>query len=133
MSSYLSFYLVPKTLPDNKLLLTSYSRSSDIYQRFNDNLDIAYAGNDNVYTEITPVMIDSVIADLNEDITSTSARLHTYEKHANGSLEVIDEIVQTEKYLEELKTIKHQIQFLHDIVYDATEYGDFSSVLCNID
>ena len=51
MSSYLSFYLVPRAHPEEKLLLQSFSRSNEVYQRFSDNLNIAYAGNEEKYTK----------------------------------------------------------------------------------
>ena len=53
MSSYLSFYLVPKAHPEEKLLLQSFSRSNEVYQRFFDNRSVAYAGNEEKYTTLS--------------------------------------------------------------------------------
>lgn len=68
MSSYLSFYLVPRAHPEEKLLLQSFSRSNEVYQRFSDNLNIAYAGNEEKYTKLTISDVESVIQDIDADI-----------------------------------------------------------------
>jgi len=64
MSSYLSFYLVPRAHPEEKLLLQSFSRSNEVYQRFSDNLNIAYAGNEEKYTKLTISDVESVIQEM---------------------------------------------------------------------
>ena len=74
MSSYLSFYLVPRAHPEEKLLLQSFSRSNEVYQRFSDNLNIAYAGNEEKYTKLTISDVESVIQDIDADITKAETR-----------------------------------------------------------
>ena len=93
MSSYLSFYLVPRAHPEEKLLLQSFSRSNEVYQRFSDNLNIAYAGNEEKYTKLTISDVESVIQDIDADITKAETRRTEYEKFCYGNPESIEEII----------------------------------------
>lgn len=45
-----------------------------MYQRFFDNLSIAYAGNEEKYTKLTVSDVESVIRDLDDDIAKAEAR-----------------------------------------------------------
>lgn len=132
MSSYLSFYLVPKAHPEEKLLLQSFSRSNEVYQRFFDNLSIEYAGNEEKYTELTVSDVESVIQDIDADITKAETRRTEYEKFCYGNPEAIEEIISTKEYIRDLQSTRDYISFLRDILADI-EYGGFKSVLCNID
>ena len=113
MSSYLSFYLVPRAHPEEKLLLQSFSRSNEVYQRFSDNLNIAYAGNEEKYTKLTISDVESVIQDIDADIT-------------------IEEIISTKEYIRDLQSTRDYISFIRDVLTDL-DYSGFSDVLCNID
>ena len=66
MSSYLTFYIVPKEEGSKPISLIGYSRSSEIYQYFNDSINPAYVGTgDKInYTELTVSHVDKVINDL---------------------------------------------------------------------
>lgn len=75
MSSYLSFYLVPRAHPEEKLLLQSFSRSNEVYQRFSDNLNIAYAGNEEKYTKLTISDVESI-----EEIISTKEYIRKHKR-----------------------------------------------------
>lgn len=132
MSSYLSFYLVPKAHPEEKLLLQSFSRSNEVYQRFFDNLSIAYAGNEEKYTKLTVSDVESVIQDLDGDIAKAEARRAEYEKFCHGNSELIEEIISTKEYIRDLQSTRDYISFIRDILTDL-DYGGFSDVLCNVD
>lgn len=132
MSSYLSFYLVPKAHPEEKLLLQSFSRSNEVYQRFFDNLSIAYAGNEEKYTKLTVSDVESVIQDLDDDIAKAEARRAEYEKFCHGNSELIEEMISTKEYIRDLQSTRDYISFIRDILTDL-DYGGFSDVLCNID
>lgn len=132
MSSYLSFYLVPKAHPEERLLLQSFSRSNEVYQRFFDNLSIAYAGNEEKYTKLTVSDVESVIQDLDGDIAKAEARLAEYEKFCHGNSEFIEEIISTKEYIRDLQSTRDYISFIRDILTDL-DYGGFSDVLCNVD
>ena len=132
MSSYLSFYLVPKAHPEERLLLQSFSRSNEVYQRFFDNLSIAYAGNEEKYTKLTVSDVESVIQDLDGDIAKAEARRAEYEKFCHGNSELIEEIISTKEYIRDLQSTRDYISFIRDILTDL-DYSGFSDVLCNVD
>ena len=132
MSSYLSFYLVPKAHPEERLLLQSFSRSNEVYQRFFDNLSIAYAGNEEKYPKLTVSDVESVIRDLDDDIAKAEARRAEYEKFCHGNSELIEEIISTKEYIRDLQSTRDYISFIRDILTDL-DYSGFSDVLCNID
>lgn len=132
MSSYLSFYLVPKAHPKERLLLQSFSRSNEVYQRFFDNLSIAYAGNEEKYTKLTVSDVESVIRDLDDDIAKAEARRVEYEKFCHGNSELIEEMISTKEYIRDLQSTRDYISFIRDILADL-DYSGFSDVLCNID
>lgn len=132
MSSYLSFYLVPKAHPEERLLLQSFSRSNEVYKRFFDNLSIAYAGNEEKYTKLTVSDVESVIQDLDGDIAKAEARRVEYEKFYHGNSELIEEIISTKEYIRDLQSTRDYISFIRDILADL-DYSGFSDVLCNVD
>lgn len=132
MSSYLSFYLVPKAHPEEKLLLQSFSRSNEVYQRFFDNLSITYAGNEEKYTKLTVSDVESVIRDLDDDIAKAEARRVEYEKFCHGNSELIEEMISTKEYIRDLQSTRDYISFIRDILADL-DYSGFSDVLYNID
>ena len=132
MSSYLSFYLVPKAHPEERLLLQSFSRSNEVYQRFFDNLSIAYAGNEDKYTKLTVSDVESVIQDIDADITKAETRRTEYEKFCYGNPESIEEIISTKEYIRDLQSTRDYISFIRDVLTDL-DYSGFSDVLCNID
>ena len=132
MSSYLSFYLVPKAHPEERLLLQSFSRSNEVYQRFFDNLSIAYAGNEEKHTKLTVSDVESVIRDLDDDIAKAEARRVEYEKFCHGNSELIEEMISTKEYIRDLQSTRDYISFIRDILADL-DYSGFSDVLCNID
>ena len=132
MSSYLSFYLVPKAHPEERLLLQLFSRSNEVYQRFSDNLNIAYAGNEEKYTKLTISDVESVIQDIDADITKAETRRTEYEKFCYGNPESIEEIISTKEYIRDLQSTRDYISFIRDVLTDL-DYSGFSDVLCNID
>ena len=132
MSSYLSFYLVPKAHPEERLLLQSFSRSNEVYQRLFDNLSVAYAGNEEKYTKLTISDVESVIQDIDADITKAETRRTEYEKFCYGNPESIEEIISTKEYIRDLQSTRDYISFIRDVLTDL-DYSGFSDVLCNID
>ena len=158
MSSYLTFYLVPKKTRKkydyNKddghteievelstgtpLALMSYSRSNDIYRAFNETLNPAYAGMEEKYTELTTDGCKRVIEDLESEIKSTEKRLEIdYKMLKEGGYstsEVWEDIHSMEEYLSEQNQTLDEIKYISRLVYECTEgYNDFEKVLINID
>ena len=157
MSSYLTFYLVPKKTRKkydfNKddghtetevelstgtpLVFLSYSRNNEIYQAFNETLNPAYAGMEEKYTDLTIRDCDLVISELEKEIRSTEKRLkinYKMLKEGGYSSELWEDIHSMEEYLEEQQSTLEEIKNIRNIVYECTEgYNDFEKVLINVD
>lgn len=158
MSSYLTFYLVPKKttkkysfdgsqnteeeikLSEGKpLSFLTYSRSSDIYQAFNENLNVVYIGNDDEpkYEELTLDKIDYVISEQEDDIKKTEQRLETdYKMLKNGAAidDMWEDIHSMEDYLREQREVLQEIKYIKFWVTECIEgYNQFEKVLMNID
>lgn len=152
MSSYLTFYLVPKKtktkydkddkeikveLTQEPLSLLSYCRSSDIYQAYYENLHPAYCGNEEKYTELTYQNATDVRDTYNEEyVKATDKRLQILYKmlRENYNSDIAEEILSAEEYLSECKSTLELLNTICAIVYEVTEgYGDFEKVLINID
>lgn len=157
MSSYLTFYLVPKKTRKkydfNKddghtetevelstgtpLALISYSRNNEIYRAFNETLNPAYAGMEEKYTELTMDGCKRVIDDLESEIKSTEKRLainYKMLKEGGYSSELWEDIHSMEEYVSEQKETLESIMNICNLVHECTEgYNDFEKVLMNID
>lgn len=129
MSSYLNIY-VKKEEQDKPVLICSFSRSSDVYQEIYESINPAWAGDREVYTELCSNDVERIVEEIKENILSTNKRISAYKEMCNGSMEIINEIISQEEYLDELKVILGSFYFLHTIVSDAKIYGN--TVLCNI-
>jgi lipopolysaccharide export LptBFGC system permease protein LptF len=138
MSSYLSFYIVPKRKNDKEekkhIIIASYSRSSEIYQRFYENLGVAYIADEQKYTTLSKEDIYRVKSDLKEDIEKTVKRYTEFERYAKDNPDYINEIIELKEYAEDLEYWKAKISFLQDIVEEAGMYSSgVEEVCCNID
>lgn len=158
MSSYLNFYLVPKKskkmydydkddghteieveLATGKpLLFMSYSRSSDIYQTYNETLHPVFIGlKETQYTELTYEKSQEVIRDYEKDLIKTKERLSvSYKmlKECGYSSELWEDIQSTEEYVREQEKCLEELKHISDIVYEIYEgYNDFEKILINID
>lgn len=136
MSSYLNFYLVPKVEDSKPLHLISYSRNSDIYQYFNDNINPAYIGleGETQYTELTKEKVNLVLENLNSDISKARRRISEYEKYAAGNTEIIEDIIGQKEWIEELEYALHQTEFIQSLVQEMSfNYTGYNKILCNVD
>lgn len=153
MSSYLTFYLVPKKVRERyvdgkpkeekltegkPMTLLSYSRNHPIYRAFDEGCNVVYAfgkEGEEKYTEITSDMFDDAIETVDEDIKHTEQRLEVDYKvmKANFCNEVYEEILSFENYLAELKEDKGMLVNLKDFLLDSVKYSDFEKILANVD
>lgn len=146
MSSYLTFYAVPRRKsekePKERLALSAYSRGSDIYQYFDENMSIAFfsSESDENYTTITPTDMAKVLDDIRKDIQRTKTRLLEYERvmmakdtDTKDTLETINEYIETKDWLSELQLCEGMVTFLEDMV-EETGYDNssFEEICCNI-
>ena len=145
MSSYLTFYLVPKKEKDEEqkpLALAAYSRNSDIYQAYYVNANPAFIGNDKEpkYTELTKELSHEIVNKLRNDLIKYEKQ-HEAKVKAFQALpklegealeEYLEETTSTIDYINDLKDTLKFVEFIDDIVSDL-EYSDFEKVLINID
>lgn len=141
MSSYLNIYVQPKMKDGNeskKMCLMSFSRSSSLYQAINDAgsfyafTSIGESAEEQFY-ELSSDLINSICLDSNTEIQVVEKRLNEYEKYAAGNSEIIQDIISTKEYLEELKETYNQLCFISQIVDDVeNDFSDFEKVFINI-
>lgn len=137
MSSYLNIYLVPKRKDKKEkkqyLLLSSYSRSSDIYEAFYENINPAFSGNEDKYTTLTKVNIQRILDDLNESIKAVKERLDLYDNYAKDNPDYIQDIIGTREILQDYQSTYNMVEALKDILDNTVDgYNDFEEMCCNI-
>ena len=155
MSGYLTFYLVPKKTKkfysyndgeekevESKLseglplTFMTYTRSSNIYQAFDENLSIAFCGKETKYTDITLEDVHHVYNSVKNEIQSSESRLEVdYKilKDGGYSSELWEQIHSTEDFLKEQRELLAEIQGIVNIVSEVADgYTDFEKVVANI-
>ena len=112
MSSYLNICIPLEN--DKRITIGDWSRSSDIYTAFNENCNVPYGSNN--ATELTTTELSHVYNDTKEEIEKTKKRLNELEKHANGNIEIIDEILEWKYYIESQQKVLNYVNVLQDIL-----------------
>lgn len=131
MSSYLTFYI--QTKKGDKVSIASYSRNTDIYKAFNENLSLAYAGNNECYTELTSGNVGYVTDDLQRDINAVKDKLAIYDKYAKDDPDYIESIIGLQDYLKDLQNTLYSISFIETMVQEVElKTSDVKAVLVNI-
>ena len=136
MSSYLSFFIVPKRKspeePKQHIIIASYSRSTELYQYFDENIHPVWAGNGEKYTPITIENLTLVLNDFNNDIDKAKNRLAEYEKYAPKNPDYIQEIIDTKEYIKDLEVWRNKLTFLGDMLDDMPCYENIEEICCHI-
>lgn len=132
MSSYLNLYMLPKE-GKKKLLFYSVSRNSNIYQAFNE-YGIAYSSNEEKYTLVTKDMMSTMVNEAKADLDKWNKRLEELEKHAAGNAEIIEDIISSKEYQEELQDTYNELCFIRNIVADIEmfDFFDIEGIYANI-
>lgn len=136
MSSYLTFYVVPKAEGSKPLDLICYSRNTHIYQYFDEIIHPAYIGigDETQYTELTIQKVDKVLEDMKNDISKYQEKISEYQKHAAGNAEIIEYILEMKEDLDILEWALHKVEFIRDLVYEAScDWNEYNKILCNVD
>lgn len=139
MSSYLNIYLVPKRKDKEKeskqyLLLTSYSRSNDVYEAFYENINPVFVGNEEKYTILTKENMQDVLNDVSKSINLTKEKIKLYEKYASDHPDYIQSIIDEREVLKDYEQTYGDVAFISDIVSNTIDdYNSFEEVCCNID
>lgn len=137
MSSYLSFFIVPKRKSKKEakkhIMIASYSRNTDIYQYFSDNISPVFNGFETHYTSLTQEKVNTVMQDIIKGIGSARSRLTEYEKYASDNPDYIDSIIETKETIQDLECLKGIVSFIDEMVRGITFYGEIEEVCCNRD
>lgn len=143
MSSYLNIYLVPKGNSDkpknvplisNKpLLFCSFSRNHPIYSAITEAINVVYAGNEDVYTQLTEDILRDAVEELDGEIDNLFHKIHEYELHSSGKKECIEQLIHYKELYNDMLTNAENLNFMKLFISDIdNNYTDFEKVVCNI-
>lgn len=136
MSSYLNIYLVKKeSLKESPLLFMSFSRNHPIYRAVVETIAPVWAGNEDVYTELTFDNLTECINTLDTDIGNLVNKINEYEKAVlkNPKSDIIEQLVEYKELYKEMENDNSNLVFIRWFTDDIIKgYSDFSKVLCNI-
>ena len=136
MSSYLNIYLKRKENPeDSPLLFMSFSRNHPIYRAIVEAIAPVWAGDEDVYTELTYENLTECIDTLDEETNHIVNKIIEYEKAIlkNPKSDIIEQLIEYKEIYKEIEENNHNLVFIRWFTDDITKgYSDFSKVLCNI-
>lgn len=136
MSSYLNIYLKRKENPEGSpLLFMSFSRNHPIYRAVVEAIAPVWAGNEDIYTELTYDNLTECINTLDIDISNLVNKINEYEKAVlkNPKSDIIEQLVEYKELYKEMENDNSNLVFIRCFTDDITKgYSDFSKVLCNI-
>ena len=136
MSSYLNIYLKKKENPEGSpLLFMSFSRNHPIYRAIVEAIAPIWAGDEDVYTELTYENLTECIDTLDEEINHIVNKIIEYEKAVlkNPKSDIIEQLIECKEIYKEIEENNHNLVFIRWFTDDITKgYSDFSKVLCNI-
>ena len=136
MSSYLNIYLKRKENPeDSPLLFMSFSRNHPIYRAIVEAIAPVWAGDKDIYTELTYENLTECIDTLDKEINHIINKIIEYEKAVlkNPKSDIIEQLIEYKEIYKEIEENNHNLVFIRWFTDDITKgYSDFSKVLCNI-
>ena len=136
MSSYLNIYLKRKENPEGSpLLFMSFSRNHPIYRAIVEAIAPVWAGDEDVYTELTYENLTECIDTLDEEINHIVNKIIEYEKAVlkNPKSDIIEQLIEYKEIYKEMEENNHNLTFIRWFTNDIINgYSDFSKVLCNI-
>ena len=136
MSSYLNIYLKRKENPEGSpLLFMSFSRNHPIYRAIVEAIAPVWAGDEDVYTELTYENLTECIDTLDEEINHIVNKIIEYEKAVlkNPKSDIIEQLIEYKEIYKEIEENNHNLVFIRWFTDDIIKgYSDFSKVLCNI-
>ena len=136
MSSYLNIYLKREDNPeDSPLLFMSFSRNHPIYRAIVEAIAPVWAGDEDVYTELTYENLTECIDTLDKEINHIVNKIIEYEKAVlkNPKSDIIEQLIEYKEIYKEIEENNHNLVFIRWFTDDITKgYSDFSKVLCNI-
>ena len=127
MSSYLCFYGIKN---EERICIFAFGGCSEIYHTITKNISIPFDKD----RELTEEDLYSVLLTLDKDIEKLNNKIYEYERHASGSIELVEEILSCKEYREEYFYVKARIYTILDMV-DQVKYGkdSFDKIICTIE
>ena len=136
MSSYLNIYLKRKENPEGSpLLFMSFSRNHPIYRAIVEAIAPVWAGDEDIYTELTYENLTECIDTLDKETNHIVNKIIEYEKAIlkNPKSDIIEQLIEYKEIYKEMEENNHNLVFIRWFTDDITKgYSDFSKVLCNI-
>lgn len=136
MSSYLNIYLVKKeSSKDSPLLFMSFGRNHPIYRAVVETIAPVWAGNKDVYTELTFDNLTGCINTLDKETNHIVNKIMEYEKAVlkNPKSDIIEQLIEYKEIYKEMEENNYHLTFMRYFTNDIIKgYSDFSKVLCNI-
>lgn len=125
MSSYLNIVIPIKDTGNDKddvkdaIGIVCVSRNHPLYSTFADNISLPF-GEENV-RELTMSELDILYDDVKKIIDNTNKRINELEKHANGNIEFVDEILSSKEYRNEELEVLNYIKYLMETLSTLKE------------
>ena len=116
MSSYLNIVIPIKDTGNDKddvkdaIGIVCVSRNHPLYGAFADNISLPF-GEENV-RELTMSELDILYDDVKKIIDNINKRINELEKHANGNIEFVNEILSSKEYRDEELEVLNYIKYL---------------------
>ena len=111
MSSYLNIVIPIKDKEvENSIGIVSVTASHPLYRAFSDNLNAPYGRENAAELEMSDIL--TVYDDINKEIEDVKKRLNEMEKHANGNMDIINEILSWKDYLKEKEEVYYYVKYL---------------------
>lgn len=136
MSSYLNIYLKRKENPEGSpLLFMSFSRNHPIYRAVVEAIAPVWAGDEDVYTELTYENLTECIDTLDKEINHIVNKIMEYEKVIlkNPENDIIEQLIEYKEIYNEMEDNNSKLIFMRWFTDNIIKgYSDFSKVLCNI-
>ena len=125
MSSYLNIVIPIKDTGNDKedvkdaIGIVCVSRNHPLYRAFSDIMNIPFGQEEAM--ELTMSDLSNVYDDIKGEIDNTDKRINELEKHANGNLDIINEILSQKEYKEEHVDVFNYIKYLMDTLSTLKE------------
>lgn len=131
MSSYLNLYLRTKTkedAPSKDLLFMSFSRNTEVYQYFDEEISNLYSSSGEV-TKITEEAVSNIMKTLETAIKRQQEFYKIYKE-----CKEVQSAIESSEYIEELQDTLHKFEFISSILFDCSlDYTDFEGLYAFID
>ena len=113
----------------------SFSINHPIYRAVVEAIAPVWAGDEDIYTELTYENLTECIDTLDKEINHIVNKIVEYKKAVlkNHKSDIIEQLIKYKEIYKEIEENNHNLVFIRWFTDDITKgYSDFSKVLCNI-